>query len=120
MAETSPQGLILLDVMQRIAFVQSGGTRSMHYNELKLYWSAVTDPGETTDERAVTNCTAKNSMYIGITNIAPSLGPVIGGSITERLGRRWVFWFLVVLTGTHFWQSCFFARNPGSIRIISR
>lgn len=36
------------------------------------------------------------------TDIAPSLGPVIGGSITDKIGWRWVFWFLVMLTGTHF------------------
>ena len=36
------------------------------------------------------------------TDIAPSLGPVIGGSITQQLGWRWVFWFLVILTGSHF------------------
>ena len=26
----------------------------------------------------------------------------MGGSITEKLGWRWVFWFLVILTGSHF------------------
>lgn len=36
------------------------------------------------------------------TDIAPSLGPVIGGSITQQLGWRWVFWFLVILTISHF------------------
>lgn len=35
------------------------------------------------------------------TDIAPSLGPVMGGSITEQLGWRWVFWFLVILTSSH-------------------
>jgi MFS family permease len=27
---------------------------------------------------------------------------VIGGSITQTLGWRWIFWFLVILTGSHF------------------
>lgn len=26
----------------------------------------------------------------------------MGGSITQKLGWRWVFWFLVILTGSHF------------------
>lgn len=31
------------------------------------------------------------------TDIAPSLGPVIGGGITQELGWRWVFWFLTIV-----------------------
>ena len=27
---------------------------------------------------------------------------MIGGSFTQTLGWRWVFWFLVILTGSHF------------------
>lgn len=36
------------------------------------------------------------------TDIAPSFGPVIGGAITFSQGWRWVFWFLVILQGSHF------------------
>jgi MFS family permease len=31
--------------------------------------------------------------------MAPSLGPVLGGILAEKLGWRWIFWFLSILTG---------------------
>ncbi|KAL7754920.1 hypothetical protein ACKLNR_015260 [Fusarium oxysporum f. sp. zingiberi] len=33
------------------------------------------------------------------TTMAPSLGPVLGGILAEKLGWRWIFWFLSILTG---------------------
>ncbi|KAK7967025.1 uncharacterized protein PG986_001302 [Apiospora aurea] len=36
------------------------------------------------------------------TDIAPSLGPVFGGVLVQQAGWRWIFWFLVILTGSHF------------------
>lgn len=41
-------------------------------------------------------------LTLSSTDIAPSLGPVIGGIITQTLGWRWVFWFLLILQGAHF------------------
>ncbi|KAI1267063.1 MFS general substrate transporter [Xylariaceae sp. FL1019] len=32
--------------------------------------------------------------------LAPSLGPVLGGIISQYLGWRWIFWFLTILSGT--------------------
>ncbi|KAH8753094.1 major facilitator superfamily domain-containing protein [Diaporthe sp. PMI_573] len=41
------------------------------------------------------------SMLVA-TDFAVSLGPVIGGVIAQESGWRWIFWFLVILTGSHF------------------
>ncbi|KAL2126536.1 hypothetical protein VTI74DRAFT_743 [Chaetomium olivicolor] len=32
---------------------------------------------------------------------APSFGPVIAGVLTGKLGWRWIFWFLIILTGAY-------------------
>ena len=32
---------------------------------------------------------------------APSLGPVLAGIIAEKLGWRWIFWFLAILSGVN-------------------
>lgn len=42
------------------------------------------------------------SNHTGSANAAPSFGPVIAGVLAEKLDWRWIFWFLVVLTGTYF------------------
>ena len=34
------------------------------------------------------------------TNTAPSLGPVLGGVIAQHIGWRWIFWLLLILSGT--------------------
>lgn len=39
--------------------------------------------------------------FISSTNAAPSFGPVIAGVLAEKMNWRWIFWFLVVLTGTY-------------------
>ncbi|OIW26367.1 MFS general substrate transporter [Coniochaeta ligniaria NRRL 30616] len=48
---------------------------------------------------------AERGSYVGslilFTNAAPSFGPVIAGVFAERLSWRWIFWFLVILTGTY-------------------
>ncbi|KAG8529167.1 uncharacterized protein KY384_005802 [Bacidia gigantensis] len=48
---------------------------------------------------------AERGSYMGIlmgfTNAAPSLGPVLGGVLAEKLTWHWVFWLLTVLSGVH-------------------
>ncbi|KAK8075421.1 hypothetical protein PG997_010084 [Apiospora hydei] len=34
-------------------------------------------------------------------NAAPSFGPVVAGVLTQKLGWRWIFWFLSILTGVY-------------------
>ncbi|KAI0421771.1 major facilitator superfamily transporter [Xylaria grammica] len=46
---------------------------------------------------------SERGSYVGIfalgPNVAPPLGPVIGGVIAAKLGWRWIFWFLAILGG---------------------
>ncbi|KAH8907339.1 MFS general substrate transporter [Coniochaeta sp. PMI_546] len=41
-------------------------------------------------------------MFDLLIQFALSVGPVIGGTITQHLGWRWIFRFLVILTSSHF------------------
>jgi MFS family permease len=47
---------------------------------------------------------AERGSYLGIlmgaTNAAPSLGPVIGGVLAEKLSWRWIFRLLIIVSGT--------------------
>ena len=40
-----------------------------------------------------------NSIYIWLSNVGSTLGPVIAGFITDDLGWRWVWWLLVLFFG---------------------
>ncbi|KAK3947279.1 major facilitator superfamily domain-containing protein [Pseudoneurospora amorphoporcata] len=48
---------------------------------------------------------AERGHYIGITSIptvlAPSLGPVLGGVLTNYLGWRWIFWLLTIMASVN-------------------
>ncbi|KAH6631002.1 major facilitator superfamily domain-containing protein [Chaetomium sp. MPI-SDFR-AT-0129] len=48
---------------------------------------------------------AERGSYVGslifFTGAAPSFGPVIAGVLAQRLGWRWIFWFLAIITGTY-------------------
>lgn len=44
---------------------------------------------------------AERGQYVGIVTVpiilAPALGPVIGGLLSQFLGWRWIFWFLTII-----------------------
>ena len=48
---------------------------------------------------------AERGSYMGIlmgfTNSAPSIGPVLGGVLAEKLSWHWIFWVISVHGGTH-------------------
>ena len=48
---------------------------------------------------------AERGSYMGIlmgfTNAAPSIGPILGGVLAEKLSWHWIFWLLSILGGTH-------------------
>lgn len=49
---------------------------------------------------------AERGKYIGITSLtsifAPSLGPILGGILSQYAGWHWIFWFLAILAITFF------------------
>lgn len=55
---------------------------------------------------------AERGHYIGITSIptvlAPSLGPVLGGLLTNYLGWRWIFWLLTIMASINLIAMIFF------------
>ena len=62
---------------------------------------------------------AERGSYVGAVlcgpNVAPSLGPVLGGVLADKAGWRWIFWFLVILSSACLAVLCLFlpetARN---------
>ncbi|KAK0642048.1 major facilitator superfamily transporter [Cercophora newfieldiana] len=70
---------------------------------------------------------ADRGQYIGITAIpailGPSVGPVLGGVLSQYLGWRWIFWFLAIAASVNlfavlFWfpETCRHIVGDGSFR----
>ncbi|KAI0403802.1 major facilitator superfamily domain-containing protein [Xylaria palmicola] len=63
---------------------------------------------------------AERGSYVGFTSVpiilAPSIGPVIGGVISQYLGWRWIFWFLTIFAGSVLVLFVFFM--PETCRLI--
>ncbi|KAK8009091.1 hypothetical protein PG991_011642 [Apiospora marii] len=83
--QTSYAGLLVLRMVQSAG---SSGTYGASYGVL----ADITTVGE-------------RGSYVGFllifTNAAPSFGPVVAGVLTQKLGWRWIFWFLAILTGVY-------------------
>ncbi|KAF2239360.1 MFS general substrate transporter [Viridothelium virens] len=81
--QNSFPGLLILRMIQSAG---SSGTISLGYGVM----SDIATPAE-------------RGSYVGILlmgpNVAPPLGPVLGGAITSRLGWKWIFWVLCILSG---------------------
>ncbi|KAI1331900.1 major facilitator superfamily domain-containing protein [Xylariaceae sp. FL0255] len=63
---------------------------------------------------------AERGSYVGLVALpnilAPALGPVIGGILSEYLGWRWIFWFLAILSGAYL--AIFLIFMPETCRVI--
>jgi MFS family permease len=55
---------------------------------------------------------SERGSYVGVVlcgpNVAPSLGPVLGGLLADRIGWRWIFWFLSIISGACLAVICLF------------
>ena len=40
-------------------------------------------------------------ILMGFTNVAPCIGPVLGGIVTEKLSLHWIFWIPTILSASH-------------------
>ena len=55
-------------------------------------------------------------MFYHSPNVAPSLGPILGGALAQRPGWPWIFWLLVILSG--FCLVILFVSLPETARAI--
>ncbi|KAJ5181657.1 hypothetical protein N7449_011804 [Penicillium cf. viridicatum] len=52
--------------------------------------------------------------------VAPAIGPVAGGFLTQNLGWRWVFWLLTIVNGTITVCQILFTRETYAMIILQR
>ncbi|KAK4211567.1 major facilitator superfamily domain-containing protein [Rhypophila decipiens] len=73
-----------------LRMVQSAGASAL----IAITYGVIADITESQDRGGYVG------VFLVFTDIAPSMGPVLGGAITQQLGWRWVFWFLVIVIST--------------------
>ncbi|OTA88168.1 hypothetical protein M434DRAFT_23727 [Hypoxylon sp. CO27-5] len=65
-------------------------------------------------QAVVADCvtSAERGHYVGYTSLpillAPAIGPIIGGILSQYVGWRWIFWLLAILAGFVFLIHAFF------------
>ncbi|KAI1143392.1 major facilitator superfamily transporter [Hypoxylon sp. FL0543] len=65
-------------------------------------------------QAVVADCitSAERGHYVGYTSLpillAPAIGPIIGGILSQYVGWRWIFWLLAILAGFVFLVHAFF------------
>jgi MFS family permease len=55
-----------------------------------FYWGATRRP---------VPCRSSGANTIYRPNVAPPVGPIVGGALVAKLGWKWIFWFLCILGG---------------------
>ncbi|KAK8065605.1 MFS transporter [Apiospora hydei] len=73
-----------------LRMVQSAGSSGT----ISLAYGVISDVTQAKDRGSYVG------VLMGFTNVAPSLGPVLGGVLAEKAGWRWIFWLLTILSGS--------------------
>ena len=60
------------------------------------------------------------AVAMGFQLIGPSIGPIVGGFIAERLGWRWTIWVVAIAVGMVAGLSVLFCRETYQVKILQR
>ena len=70
--------------------------------------------------RSIPKRIARHSVAMGFQLIRPSMGPIVGGFIAERLGWRWTIWVVAIAGEIVVGLSLLFCRETYQVKILSR